>query len=149
MGILLGLDWGERRLGVAVADEQARVATPLTTLPWTGRKDLRAALEALVAERDPVAFVVGWPLELDGHEGPACEKVRGFIDRLTGWFGRPVHRQDERLTTAQAGRARQETGTDERSGRRKGVDDRLAATLLLQAWLDRTDTLQEKDEDPA
>ncbi len=137
MGTVLGLDWGERRLGVAVADESSGPAVPLTTLVWTGRRDLKTQLEAVVAERDPVRFVVGWPLRLDGTPGAACAKVEEFIGRLQGWFGRPIHRQDERMTSAQVRRTGRSTGTDDAAARRKGVDDRAAAVLLLQTWLDR------------
>jgi putative Holliday junction resolvase len=137
MGTVLGLDWGERRLGVAVADETGGPAVPLTTIVWTGRRDLKAQLEAVVAERDPVRFVVGWPLRLDGTPGQTCAKVEAFIGRLRGWFGLPVHRQDERLTSAQVRRTGRSTGTGNAAARRKGIDDRAAAVLLLQAWLDR------------
>jgi putative Holliday junction resolvase len=108
------------------------MALPLTVVNRSG--DWPAALAGLVAEHKVVRIVVGLPVSLSGSEGAAAARSREFAAEVTERFGLPVDLVDERLSTVAAGRALAEAGT--RGKRRKGVVDRSAAAIILQAWLD-------------
>jgi len=136
MGGVLGFDFGDRRIGVALAPQGVAVATGLPTITYSGRRDLRRQLERLIVEKDPDILVVGLPLNLDGSCGERCTASEAFAERLRGWFGIPVRMQDERLTTVEAERVRVEAGTEGRRAREEGLTDRAAAVLLLQRWID-------------
>jgi putative Holliday junction resolvase len=130
----LGIDHGERRVGIALSDEEGRIAHPRDTL---ARKDPRALLEAVasIAREEGVGeIVVGLPLHLDGSEGASARRARRFAELLEEAAGRPVVLWDERLTTAQADRALSEAGVRGRA--RRKVVDRVAAALMLQSYLD-------------
>lgn len=131
---VLGLDIGEVRTGVAVSDRDARVAMPVTVLE-TRRilADPRPLLE-LVEEEDVRVAVVGLPLTMAGDEGPQAARVREVAGRLGQSLGVEVVFFDERLTSAEASRVLRETGRDAKAQR--GMLDMVAASLLLQAWLD-------------
>lgn len=131
---LIGLDIGERRIGVAVSDPSGRVATPLKVLDARELARDPSALRRMVADYEPAAFVVGLPLTLAGEEGPQAAAVKSTARILLGPFGLPVHYHDERLSSAQAERAMAEAGADSRS--RRGSVDMVAAALLLQSFLD-------------
>ncbi|MFC1629419.1 Holliday junction resolvase RuvX [Gemmatimonadota bacterium] len=136
---VLALDYGERRLGVAVGTTDIGVASGLPTIIHEGRKDLRRQLEAVMEEEAPELIVVGYPLLMDGSHGERCEAVDAFARYLTGWFGLPLVLRDERLTSVEAGRVRKEAGMSERDAREEGLIDRAAAILLLQNWFDSAD----------
>ena len=130
----LGLDYGSRRIGAAVSDELGIAAHPAPTIECDGEELDRIA--ALVRERAIGIIVVGLPLRMDGTEGPAARKVRGFAKQLRRRVRDvPVMLTDERLTTAQAHRALSEVGARRRERRREV--DRMAAQLILQRYLDR------------
>ncbi len=139
MSRVIALDYGERRLGVAVGDTDIGVASGLPTIVHTGRKDLRRQLEAVVEEQTPELIVVGYPLLMDGSRGERCEAVDAFARYLTGWFGLQLVLRDERLTSVEAERIRKEAGRSERDAREEGLVDRAAAILLLQNWFDSSD----------
>jgi len=139
MGKVIALDYGEARVGVAAAEETVGVATGLETIRWEGRKDLKSSLEAVVEEHDPLRWVVGYPLNMDGSRGERCEAVEGFARRLVGWFDRPVVLWDERLTSAGARRVQHRAGVKEEQAREAGSVDRASAVLILQSWLDAPD----------
>ena len=131
----LGLDLGERRVGVAVCDSAGTVATPVETLIRTGDadRDLQA-IAGQVREWEVEIVVVGLPISLDGSEGPAALAARSEIDRLGRLLGVPVVSYDERLTTVIAERSLMEQQM--RGTQRRGVVDRVAAAVILQSWLD-------------
>jgi putative Holliday junction resolvase len=131
----LGLDLGERRIGVAVSDAGGLLATPYETVQRVGdrpREHRRVA--ELVAETEAEVVVVGLPLSLDGGEGPAVRKVRREVAALRGALDIPVETYDERFTTVTADRSLQ--AMDVKGARRRQVVDQVAAAVLLQAWLD-------------
>ena len=132
-GRVIGLDLGDRRVGVALSDPARTVATPLEVLVRSG--GLHRAIKNLVDEWEATTVVVGLPVSLDGSEGPAAAKARTEIDRLGATLGVPVETYDERLTTVSAERLMTDAGLDSRSQRK--VVDKIAAAILLQAWLDR------------
>jgi putative Holliday junction resolvase len=130
---LLALDVSKRALGVAGADAGWRLATPLTTIRrgrWA--QDL-ARLETIVRERAAGALVLGWPLNMDGSEGPRCQAVRAFADRLDATLGLPILLWDERLTTFAAEEAAEQAGLRRR--KRAEMLDALAAAAVLQDLL--------------
>ncbi len=131
----LGLDLGERRVGVAVCDSAGTVATPVETLVRSGdpERDLRSITD-LVSEWQAEIVVVGMPLSLDGTEGPAAVGARAEIDRLERLLAVPVVSYDERLTTVIAERSLMEQQM--RGPERRGVVDQVAAAVMLQSWLD-------------
>jgi len=146
---VLALDVGERRIGLAISDPEGRVAVPLETLE---RRDEDADLRALaeLVERESVqAVVVGLPLSLDGSVGPQAERTQEFARRVAEAVSRPLEMWDERLSTVAAERALSPPGPPGRRGRRLRAGERrrpperrqeardaLAATLILQAYLD-------------
>ena len=131
---LLGLDVGDRRVGIALSDETATLATGLETLERVGpRKDLKA-IAALVREHEVSDVVVGLPRRLDGSLGEQAQKVLQFMDELRDVVKVPVVSWDERFTSVMATQALIEGGVSRRA--RKGVVDKVAATLILQSYLD-------------
>jgi putative Holliday junction resolvase len=133
-GRVLALDLGSKRVGVAVSDPLGIIAQGLPTLAATGRKVILAAVARLVAEQGVVRIVVGLPLRLSGVDGPEALAARTFAAQLSRRLHLPVELWDERLTTVQAERTLLEGNT--RRERRRQERDRLAATLILQGWLD-------------
>ena len=130
----LGLDVGDRTLGVALSDETATLATGLPTLRRVGsRKDVKAVAR-LVAEREVGEVVVGLPRRLDGSVGPQAQKVLDFMDELREALRIPVVAWDERFTSVMAQQALLEADVSRRE--RKAVVDKVAAILILQNYLD-------------
>lgn len=131
---ILGLDYGSRRIGVAVSDPLGLTAQPLPALPREGdRKDI-AAIGRLAAGMEVTAVVVGLPLLLNGDEGPQAARARAFGERLSAELSLPVTLWDERLTTVQSERHLVDSGV--RRERRKEIRDSLSAMFLLQSFLD-------------
>jgi putative Holliday junction resolvase len=137
---LLGLDLGEKTIGLAVSDPARRVASPVETLP---RRDPKADFAAVVeraAARGIAAYILGFPRNLDGTEGPACARVRSFADKFMA-FGAAAGAEpriafwDERLSTQAVERFMIEEADLSRAKRAKAVDA-MAAAYILQAALD-------------
>ena len=133
----LGLDIGEVRVGLALSDPTGRVATPLKVMDARSLAADPSALRTLVEEYGVEELVVGLPVGLSGEEGPQAETVRRFAEKLSAAVGLPVTYQDERLSSAQARRSMREAGVNEKDGR--GAVDMVAASILLQAYLDTRD----------
>ncbi|MEZ5331759.1 MAG: Holliday junction resolvase RuvX [Thermoanaerobaculia bacterium] len=91
----LGIDFGERRIGVAISDEEGRVATPLTTLERSSDRQAVRHLTRLAREEGVGRLVVGEPLRLDGEPGDAAQRVRGFAEKLAAASGLPTTLVDE------------------------------------------------------
>ena len=131
---VIGLDLGTKRIGVAVTDELHLTAQPHSTLE---RQSLAVDIQFLVdlaRERGAQRFVVGLPLNMDGSEGYRAEDARKFAAKLAQASGLPIDFQDERLTTVAAERVL--ISADLSRAKRKKAVDRVAATLILQAWLE-------------
>jgi putative Holliday junction resolvase len=131
---IVGLDVGERRIGVAVSDPLGLTAQPLHVIERRGIKADIAALAASLAQFEVASFVAGLPLEMSGREGPQAERVRAFGRRLEETTGIAVAYQDERLTSVQSERLLESAGVGRE--RRRGLLDKMAAALILQSWLD-------------
>ena len=130
----LGVDVGTVRVGLAGSDETGTIATPLRTVPRRPAAQLWRELDQVVGDRLPERIVVGLPRRLDGSEGASAGDARGLADQLQRRTGLPVEMWDERFTTAAAERSMIAQG-QRRAERRESVDA-VAATLLLQSWLD-------------
>jgi putative holliday junction resolvase len=132
-GRALGLDLGDARIGVAVSDDDRRMAVPVGTIHTGAPADLKAVAK-LVDEHAATVVVIGLPLSMSGERGPAATKASAFADALRSFLAVPVELQDERLSTVEAERGLREAGVTGRE--RRHVVDRTAATVILQAWLD-------------
>lgn len=131
----LALDLGAKRIGVAVSDDAGTVATPVEVVQRTGdRRADHRRLASLAREWEAGVVVVGLPLSLDGGTGPAAAGVLREVDELSAVLDVPVATHDERLTTVTAQRQLHDQGLDARASRR--VVDMVAASVLLQSWLD-------------
>ena len=135
-GRLLAVDWGERRIGLALSDETQVLAQPLTTLTRrAGKRFPMAQLLDLVKKHNVVGIVVGLPLDESGAEGDAAHAARGLADDIKRRVGGlEVTMWDERMTTARVLSAVKEMGGSTRG--RKADLDAMAAALLLQHYLD-------------
>lgn len=138
-GRFLGVDFGTRRIGLAVSDPSGAIAFPAGTLERRGlRRDLES-LCALVKEREVARIVVGLPLHMDGREGDMARGARAFATALGERAGLPVELLDERWTSREAEQTREHSAGAKRKRRRRerGDVDAAAATLLLSTWLER------------
>ena len=134
-GRLLGVDWGERRIGLALSDDSRTLAQPLATL--TRRPGKRFPMKQLldhIAQHQVTGVVVGLPLDASGAEGDAARAARALAEDIGRRAALPVALWDERMTTARVLAAVREMGGSTR-GRKDDVDA-LAAALLLQHYLD-------------
>ncbi len=135
---VLGIDFGGRRLGLAVSDARDRIALPIEPLELRGGEPDLQALRRLVADRGIDRIVVGLPLSLDGRRGPQALAAERFAVLLRETLALPVELLDERFTTREAERALEASGLRGRR-RKKRVLDSVAAAVLLRAYLDRAD----------
>jgi putative Holliday junction resolvase len=144
-GRLVGLDVGERTIGVAISDDDRRVASPIVTI----RRGKFAAdaqrLLRLAAERGAAGIVVGLPVNMDGSEGPRCQSVRQFARNLLRCLDLPLAFWDERLSTAAVTRALVDADVSRR--RRAQIVDKMAAAYILQGALDFLDRAEASGED--
>jgi putative Holliday junction resolvase len=134
---ILAVDWGERRIGLAVCDPTGTIASGLDTLVVRAPTQAPAQVAAVAAEMGADSIVVGLPLLLSGGHGAAAEAAQAFADQVREASGLPVHTYDERLTSALSTRRMHERGESARS--RKGRVDQGAAVALLESWLMRLD----------
>lgn len=129
---ILGIDHGDVRIGIAMSDETAFLASPLTTVQ--AGKSAVGEIVALVVEHNVETIVIGLPRNMDGSYGSATEKVRVFTEKLKEQTDVPIVEWDERLSTVSAHNDLREAGLDGR--KRKGVVDKVAARIILQNYLD-------------
>ena len=143
----LGLDVGDRRIGVALSDALGLLASPLTVLE---RKNEAADIEAIlqiVKENQVELIIVGLPRSMNGTIGPQAEKVKAFTQKLTEASPVPVEYRDERLTTVAAKRLLQEANTKKSSKFKKIEYDAAAAAIILQSYLNESRPLEWPPED--
>lgn len=136
MGRILGLDFGEKRIGLAVSDPTALLVVDSWVLERQGEAADLDSLAKLGQERQVERIVVGLPRSLEGGLGPQAQLTLDFVQRLAQATGLPVDTWDERLSTVAAERAMREAGV--RRERRRQQRDAVAAALLLQSYLDRS-----------
>ena len=134
-GRILGIDWGEVRIGLALSDETQTLATPLETLSRrAGKRFPMARFLELTALHQPTGLVMGLPLSSEGGETTSAEAAREMAEAIARRSGLPFELWDERMSTARALGAIREQGGSTRG--RKGDVDALAASVLLQHFLD-------------
>ncbi|MBI3183645.1 MAG: Holliday junction resolvase RuvX [Myxococcales bacterium] len=140
----MGLDVGSKTVGVAISDELGMTAQPITTLKREGLRTDVLALCELARRHDVTQLVVGMPLHMDGTEGASARKARRLGDALAEASGLPAVYWDERLSTVAAERVLLEANVSRE--KRKKVIDRLAASVILQGWLDSRPGAEESAE---
>ena len=133
-GRTLALDYGDRRIGIALSDERGIAARPLMTLGRVSWREDLDRLNRIVRENDVRRIVIGLPLDMDGTRGRRARLTESIMQKIRGATGLPVIAWDERLTTVQAERVL--ISGDVRRARRREVIDQVAAVILLQTWLD-------------
>ena len=130
----LGLDIGDRRIGLALSDPEGILASPFTILTYEDEATAIEAIVGIIRQQQVQQVVVGLPRSMDGSLGKQAEKTRAFAQKLSSRTEVPVVFRDERLTTVSAKRLMQAASTAKT--RRKGRDDAIAAALILQGYLD-------------
>lgn len=130
----MGIDPGEARIGLAVSDELQLCANPLKVLPSRGEDEDVAAILKSAEELGVVELVIGLPLNMDGTESPASASARHLAKCLESAGSLPVFLWDERLSTVAVERVLIEGGV--RRAKRKAIVDKVAATYILQGYLD-------------
>lgn len=143
---ILGIDYGDRHIGLALSDPLLITAQPFGSYELTGRENVdRRYFQDLVARHDVVEIVLGNPLRMDGSSGTRTEKTRAFAAWLEKAVGKPVVLLDERLTTRQA----LKTLDDKLRGKKKkDWEDRIAAVIILSTYLEQkrgTDDVPQAD----
>jgi putative Holliday junction resolvase len=134
-GVVVALDVGERRIGVAASDPSGAFAFPIDTIERTNVRDDVARIVEIARERAARTIVIGDPLTMDGKRGIAAEKMDVFAAHVARAFDGAIARVDERLTTAAVQKSL--IGADMSRGKRKTVVDKLAAAMILETYLAR------------
>jgi len=140
---ILGIDYGEKRVGLAISSPVVSIAQGLPTIERVDGRDYLEELADIIKEKEVDEIVVGLPKNMNGTIGEKAEEVLQFVETLKSKFNLPVHTVDERLTTVRAHRAM--TGTKmSKKGKKKRVD-MIAAQFILQAHLDQNSRSAEED----
>jgi putative holliday junction resolvase len=134
-GRTLAIDYGERRLGLALSDEMGIIASGIGTIANDSDTLLRVA--ALTEERSVQRIIVGLPLTLAGERGASVAMVEAFVEALQKLTPLPVELVDERFTSSLAVQTIRDMGVNRKKRREKGKVDEIAAVILLQGYLDR------------
>src|SRR6267378_6327190 len=130
---IAALDLGRRRIGVAVTDAAAMGAHPIGVVERRSMAQDLASIAAMLRDREVTTIVVGLPLNMDGSEGPAARAARLFADRIAAAFKVKVEMFDERLTSFEA--EERLKGMPVKKGARKPAIDAIAATVILEGWM--------------
>lgn len=131
---ILGLDIGTKRIGVSISDELGFTAQGVKTLETRGHNNDIKSIVKLVNDLNVTEIVVGMPYNMDGSEGPQAQKAQAMIEELAEVAGVPVFKWDERMSTMAAERMLLEA--DLSRAKRRKVIDKVAATIILQGYLD-------------
>jgi len=131
---ILGLDFGEKRIGVSISDPLRITAQPLSTIQYFSVQNLWGKIDQLWNNYEIEKVVVGLPLNMNGSFGPSAEKAKNFGSEIESRFKIAVEFWDERLTSFEAKKTIQQFG--KKPSKRKGQIDKLAAVLILQGYLD-------------
>jgi putative Holliday junction resolvase len=133
MGRILAIDFGERRIGLAISDPLGITAQGLPTIDTRKTKDVFSHIQALIKDKNVTGIVVGMPKNMDGSIGFKGEEVRRFMDELARKTSLEVETWDERLTSVQSLKSMRVLGIKQK---KKDAVDRISATLILQSYLD-------------
>ena len=130
----LGIDYGERRIGIAKSDPTGLIASALTTLEVNSVKQAVGEIDALIQKHEPDGLVVGYPVQQSGARSEKCKDVDAFVMKLSEIYGGPIHTVDESYSSVEAADVVHAHG--QRVGKDKRRLDRLAAVIILQRFLD-------------
>lgn len=133
--VIMAVDLGKARTGIAICDKTELLASPLTQINEYNREKLLYKISDIAKEKRAELLVVGLPKNMDGSEGESAKNARTFADELAEKTGLPVDMQDERGTTITAHNYL--NATDTRGKKRKSVVDAVAATIILEDYLNR------------
>ena len=131
---ILGVDFGEKRIGLAVSDPMGMIAHGLQTMENKGKKNVLIAFQKVCKEQEVTEIVIGLPRNMNGSFGPKAKEIQELVPELEKALNLPVVTWDERLTSREAGRLMIEQGLSREKQRQNS--DRLAATLILQNYLE-------------
>jgi len=134
MGRVLGIDYGDSRIGLAMSDPLKIIASPFKTIRNEGNEKCLQVFQSLIKEKDVEAIVVGFPIGLKGQETAQTKKVREFANLLYA-LKLPIHLEDERLSSVSAEKSMIQQNI--KTGHNKGLIDRRAAAIILQQFLDK------------
>ncbi len=134
---ILSLDVGKKKIGIAITDALGITAQGLETLIRKNKKTDFERIKKIIRDMNVSKIIVGLPLNMDGTAGIMAKEIYNFVDKLKEWTDVPVEVWDERLTTMEAERVLLQADLSRR--KRKKLDDRVAAQLILQNYLDATD----------
>lgn len=134
--IYIGIDYGERRIGVSRSDPTGLIASPIETLEVRSNQDAVERLGKIIDEHKPNGLVVGYPLHPSGDKTDKCKEIDAFIDMLSSRFPGPIYRVDESYSSQEAAAIIHAHG--KRVGQDKKRVDQLAAVIILQRFLDET-----------
>lgn len=140
MSRILALDFGTKRIGIALSDPTMSLASPLPFLDATPFKTLIEKLKQLIRDKEVVQILIGVPRNMDGSYGPSAEKALDFSRRLQELLLIPIKNIDERLSTVEAQRRLQEAGKNQKQQR--SIIDSSSAVIILQSYLDSPNTLR-------
>lgn len=139
----LGIDFGERRIGLAISDAEGTFALPLLTLERRSDQAAIARIGEIIREEEVESLVVGEPVNVDGSRGPAAERAKSFAGKLAAATGLPLRLVGETLTTVAAAARLREAGVDARRARER--IDAVAAQILLEEALAAPEPGKEKE----
>lgn len=131
----LGLDYGSRRVGVAISDPQGLIARPLDTLIVSSMKETVDQVKTIIAENEIDGVVIGLPLNLSGQPSELSREAELFGSNLEKEIKQPIYFEDERLSSKQAEQVLHSHGKKIKGN--KGIIDRISAAIILQSFLDR------------
>ena len=134
MGRVLGIDYGDSRIGLAMSDPLKIIASPFKTIRNEGNEKCLQVFQSLIKEKDVEAIIVGLPIGLKGQETVQTKKVREFANLLYA-LKLPIHLEDERLSSVSAEKSMIQQNI--KTGHNKGLIDQRAAAIILQQFLDK------------
>lgn len=133
---ILGIDYGDSRIGIAVSDPMGWTAQGIETVKCKdGLKKALARIQEIIVQYEVKDIVIGYPLNMNGTKGPRTERTEEFINKLLGFGDFNIIKWDERLTTVSAHRAMNELGV--KATNKKNIVDTMSAVFILQGYLDR------------
>lgn len=133
---ILGIDYGDSRIGIAVSDPMGWTAQGIETVKCKdGLKKALARIQEIIVQYEVKDIVIGYPLNMNGTKGPRTERTEEFINKLLGFRDFNIIKWDERLTTVSAHRAMNELGV--KATNKKNIVDTMSAVFILQGYLDR------------
>lgn len=134
-GNIIGFDFGQRRIGVAIGNNISKTAQPLTTIESTSRDQKFKVIQKIIKEWQPISIVVGIPFNIDGSEHQVTNLSKNFAKQLEQKYSLPIHLIDERYTSIEANNEIKNKKIDLK--KRKLLIDQIAAKIILQSYLDQ------------